>query len=217
MKKIFQQTLLAVVFAATASAASAATIISGAGLGDLTVGANADHAAPGAGTAVTITPHPAWQTNDPLGNGAAWVSYADTGQGGLSEGNHLTGAPDSDWIFSISETFIGTAVDLKIWADDTAQVFLDGVLQKAWNTTQGTCAVGSIGCQPNEFFNLLDSGLGAGPHTIRIDVYQIGGGPHGVLYSGSYAAVPLPAALPLFAGALGLFGLFGWRRKRLAA
>ena len=26
--------------------------------------------------------------------------------------------------------------------------------------------------------------------------------------------VPIPAALPLFAGALGLFGLFGWRRKR---
>ncbi len=28
--------------------------------------------------------------------------------------------------------------------------------------------------------------------------------------------VPLPAALPLLAGALGLFGLFGWRRKRAA-
>lgn len=31
------------------------------------------------------------------------------------------------------------------------------------------------------------------------------------------SAVPLPAALPLFAGALGLFGLLGWRRKRAAA
>ena len=29
--------------------------------------------------------------------------------------------------------------------------------------------------------------------------------------------VPLPAALPLFAGALGLFGLFGWRRRRATA
>jgi len=29
--------------------------------------------------------------------------------------------------------------------------------------------------------------------------------------------VPLPAALPLFAGGLGLLGLLGWRRKRLAA
>lgn len=29
--------------------------------------------------------------------------------------------------------------------------------------------------------------------------------------------VPLPAALPLFAGGLGLMGLLGWRRKRTAA
>ena len=31
------------------------------------------------------------------------------------------------------------------------------------------------------------------------------------------APVPLPAAFPLFAGGLGLLGLFGWRRKRMAA
>ena len=31
------------------------------------------------------------------------------------------------------------------------------------------------------------------------------------------AATPLPAALPLFAGGLGLMGLLGWRRKRKAA
>jgi len=30
------------------------------------------------------------------------------------------------------------------------------------------------------------------------------------------AETPLPAALPLFAGGLGAFGLFGWRRKRKA-
>lgn len=33
----------------------------------------------------------------------------------------------------------------------------------------------------------------------------------------SISAVPIPAALPLFGGALGLMGLFGWRRKRMAA
>ena len=34
---------------------------------------------------------------------------------------------------------------------------------------------------------------------------------------GNVSAVPLPAALPLFAGGLGLLGLLGWRRKRMAA
>lgn len=31
------------------------------------------------------------------------------------------------------------------------------------------------------------------------------------------APIPLPAAFPLFAGGLGLLGLLGWRRKRMAA
>lgn len=31
------------------------------------------------------------------------------------------------------------------------------------------------------------------------------------------APIPIPAALPLFAGGLGLLGLLGWRRKRMAA
>lgn len=35
--------------------------------------------------------------------------------------------------------------------------------------------------------------------------------------TGSVSAVPLPAAFPLFAGGLGLLGLLGWRRKRMAA
>jgi hypothetical protein len=35
--------------------------------------------------------------------------------------------------------------------------------------------------------------------------------------STSAATVPLPAALPLFAGGLGALGLLGWRRKRKAA
>lgn len=34
--------------------------------------------------------------------------------------------------------------------------------------------------------------------------------------TGTEAATPLPAALPLFATGLGAMGFFGWRRKRKA-
>lgn len=43
------------------------------------------------------------------------------------------------------------------------------------------------------------------------------GGVDNVVYSaGGSTVVPLPAALPLMAGGLGLLGLMGWRRKRAA-
>jgi hypothetical protein len=37
------------------------------------------------------------------------------------------------------------------------------------------------------------------------------------VHPGDIAAVPLPAALPLFGSALAGLGLIGWRRRRLAA
>ena len=36
------------------------------------------------------------------------------------------------------------------------------------------------------------------------------------IYGEPVGAVPLPAALPLFATGLGVLGLLGWRRKRKA-
>jgi hypothetical protein len=36
-------------------------------------------------------------------------------------------------------------------------------------------------------------------------------------FNATLVATPLPAALPLFAGGLGVMGLFGWRRKRKVA
>lgn len=42
-------------------------------------------------------------------------------------------------------------------------------------------------------------------------------GTNGVFLVRETTVVPLPAAFSLFAGGLGLLGLFGWRRKRLAS
>ncbi len=41
--------------------------------------------------------------------------------------------------------------------------------------------------------------------------------PHFKIGTGSITPVPLPAAFPLLAGGLGLFGFMGWRRKRKVA
>ncbi len=53
-----------------------------------------------------------------------------------------------------------------------------------------------------------------GPGTFQLLLDGTGGA---ALYDIRISAVPLPAALPLFAGALGLIGLLGWRRKRFGA
>lgn len=52
---------------------------------------------------------------------------------------------------------------------------------------------------------------GPGTYSLSLD-----GQGQAALYDLRLTAVPLPAALPLFAGALGLFGFLGWRRKKAA-
>jgi hypothetical protein len=170
-------------------------------------------------TTETITPHGLWQSNDPVvpGYGGVWVSYADTGINGS------TVAPTSgDAIFSITETFTvseSSLLDFWIWADDTADLFLDGTQVFSANFAQNICANGQIGCEPGEYFN-LNQIVGAGTHEITMSVYQIGTGttnasnPFGVLYSGRVStAVPEPGTLALFGiGLLGI-GAAGRRKK----
>jgi hypothetical protein len=74
----------------------------------------------------------------------------------------------------------------------------------------------------NGFLNLT-----AGPGEVITEIIETnsppGGSPHCCFETDNYAAilatpsaVPLPAALPLFATGLGALGLLGWRRKRKA-
>lgn len=54
------------------------------------------------------------------------------------------------------------------------------------------------------------SGLGAGAAPVRLLSGEN-------LVVAPVSAIPLPAALPLFASALAGFGFFGWRRRRQEA
>jgi hypothetical protein len=57
-------------------------------------------------------------------------------------------------------------------------------------------------------FGLLPGNINSG-HALT--------GVSGSIAAAAIAATPIPAALPLFASALGLFGFLGWRRKSAAA
>jgi hypothetical protein len=59
----------------------------------------------------------------------------------------------------------------------------------------------------------LIAGIENGQTYFNIHTINFGGGE----IRGQLSAVPLPAALPLFASGLGALGLLGWRRKRKAA
>lgn len=209
--------------------ALAISIVSQAGGGDCTLGAALGG---GACTTQAISAHELWQGNDPLGRGAEWVSYADTGVLGTTLAPQRGSSENPDGralIFSVEEVFdvdlLGGDLFVSIWADDTAEIWLDGTRLLEANFSQEICARGSIGCEPGEQGEIAAS-LAGGQHTLRIDVFQVGRGdsngsnPFGLLYSGDLtggvrneeaAPTPEPSAAWVFAIGAGLLG----RRARV--
>jgi hypothetical protein len=195
------KTLFAVTALVVAGTASAALIVSGAGNGTCETNQYSSSC-----TLTNITPHTAWQPNSPFGNGAVWVSSVNSGLNGTVIPNSST-----EPYMTITERFFGKSFKLDIWADDTASVSVDGLELIAKNLTQGTCAIGSIGCEPKENGSVSKSWGVDAWHTVQIDVYQTGGAVAGALYSGSYD-VPVSGSLALLG--LGIVGLVVSRKKK---
>ncbi len=165
---------------------------------------------------------PVWAPSGNNGSAYFWVSYADTGydcataQGGVCvpSAGGTTGTPSAKFYKTFDLPYNDNVGSLSIWADDTARVFLDGVMIWDANASMGVnCAAGPIGCMvgKDETFNFSSSGivLGAGVHTLEVDAYQyINNSPFGVMYEGSIVSTqstPEPASMLLMA--LGLLGI----------
>ena len=109
-------------------------------------------------------------------------------------------------------------ISFQVWADDTAEVLLDGVSQIAGNGTQGeNCAAGAIGCTDLNF-GVVSALLAAGNHDIDFAVYQRVvsaqgvGTPFGLLFAGELTPVPEPASILLLGSALTAVGMVSKRR-----
>jgi len=227
MKKILVFMMILTVGFGMAGTASATPINSEIGLswiGGAAIGG-------GSGTTVAITPHPAWQANNPFGSAAVWISYADTGYGGgvlATPNGSATNLDGTQVIMTVTESLAAGAGDsfhLTVWADDTARVFIDGAQLFAANFTQNICANGQIGCTPGNGGVIDYVFQTTGQHTLAFDVYQVGSGtntsdnPFGLLFAGelTHPHVPEPAPVPEPSTWLllvsGLAGMILWKKR----
>jgi hypothetical protein len=165
-----------------------------------------------AGGFVAITPNPVWTANNPGGSTAVWVSYAQTGEGGIVAPNAPNLAtPTATYTFSIATGF--QSLSLLMWADDTLGVRLDGVSLVLPNATQGAnCAAVGVTCTgPGTALNIPLGGLA---HTLQFDAFQINADTHGLMYAGDLQPVPEPASLLLVGSALAAVGFVSRRRMQ---
>ena len=164
---------------------------------------------------VAITPHPAWQPNNPANpwnstdKPAVWISYAGTGYGDPNFQPYNGTTP----VVSIFQSFTSAAgfLMLNVWADDTSQVLLDGVSVFSAVFSQDVCSGQPIGCRPADF-GVVSTAFEGGTHELEFRLFQVGTGtnstsnPFGLLFTGG-AFAPLDPSVVTATPEPGTFGL----------
>ena len=170
----------------------------------------------GPSAAVNLVPDPAW--TPPLGS-SSWVSFANTVVPGGTAAPNTTIAlgPTAKFTDTFTTTYgPGETLSLRVLADDTAQVKLDGVnIGPAPNSTLGSACTTGGGITCTGSGTLISALLAPGSHTLEFDVFQLADDSFGLDYSG-VTATPEPASILLVGSALAAVGAFSrrrWQRK----
>jgi len=173
--------------------------------------------------------------------GAAPLNFSATnladGAEGINGADFDNGKHYYDYIYSFT---LGSAADvsagatatagtnvleshLALFSSSPANTDLDvgqnpGPLTSLTDTSGLLATISSTG---NSVLNTLTAAnLAAGTYFLRVFGVIAGNSDpnsHLTALNGTVTATPIPAALPLFATALGLFGWLGWRRKAATA
>ena len=104
--------------------------------------------------------------------GAGWISCANTGMG-----SSAVAPPNSPSDPILREQFLlpGTVNtgSVRVWADDTPSVQLEGVQVglSAIIQLDSACAAEPIGCEPLEFVDISLDRLSQGAHVLSFSVY----------------------------------------------
>ena len=221
MRNILKVSILPALLLTLASAAYASTVQLGSyGTGDPNLGNNNTalayvgytSASPtitsssplGTGTTYDlVNPSAPWS---PALAGSSWVSINPTDGccGGNAEPNGYY-TYTTTFSAEAGATYTGA---LDVFADDTAEVFLNGVLVGGFanNNPNGPCAQGGGGptCNGSGYPESIDAVL-SGTNTLTIVDWQSGGSAAGVDLAGSLTETPEPSSLLLLG--TGLLGL----------
>jgi len=165
-----------------------------------------------------VPAHPAWGA---AFSGSEWISYGPTGS--PSDPGYFS--PPNGTVVTFTTQFVLTGVitgaHLRVMADDTTSVVLNGHTIYAANLKPGpVCALGDIGCLRLTQGDFLSAALLPylvdGTNTLSFGVVQVHGAAFGLDFKGDISTcsgeTPEPATMALFAG--GLIWLTRLRRFR---